>query len=90
MSACASGRPSGGLYSAAAEAGDGTHAGPRGHIRRAHWHGFRSGAMKTPAGDPIPAELRRFDVRWLPPIPVNLDDPGQPAGDDPARKKSLT
>lgn len=62
-------------YSAAAEAGDGTHAGPRGHIRRAHWHGFRSGAMKTPAGDPIPAELRRFDVRWLPPIPVNLDDP---------------
>lgn len=62
-------------YSTNEAVGDGTHAAPRGHIRRAHWHGFRSGAMKTPAGDPIPAELRRFDVRWLPPIPVNLDDP---------------
>lgn len=53
--------------------GDGTHASPRGHVRRAHWHGFRSGPMKTPAGDVIPAASRRFDLRWLPPIPVNLE-----------------
>jgi hypothetical protein len=48
--------------------------GPRGHVRRAHWHGFRSGPRKRDDGSDIPAELRRFDLRWLPPIPVNLPD----------------
>jgi hypothetical protein len=43
-----------------------THASPRGHIRRAHWHGFWTGS----------GEARRLDVRWMPPIPVNLD-PGE-------------
>lgn len=61
-------------YHAAETDQGGTHAGPRPHIRRAHWHGFRSGAMKTLDGAPIPAEKRKFALRWLPPIPVNLDD----------------
>lgn len=46
----------------------GTHAGPRPHIRRAHWHTFWLGPRD---GD------RRADLRWLPPIPVNVDDVGQ-------------
>lgn len=46
---------------------EGTHAGPRAHIRRAHWHGFWSG--------PRDGE-RRFDMRWMPPIAVNVDDVG--------------
>jgi len=61
-------------YHASETAGDGTHAGPRPHVRRAHWHGFRSGAMKREDGSPIAAGDREFKLRWLPPIPVNLDD----------------
>lgn len=38
-------------------------ARPRPHIRRAHWHTFLAGAGRT--------ERR---IKWLPPIPVNLDD----------------
>lgn len=60
-------------YSAETDLGD-THAGPRPHIRRAHWHGFRSGPMKRADGSDIPAGQRKFDLRWLPPIPVNLHD----------------
>jgi hypothetical protein len=55
-------------------AGSGRQVRP--HIRRAHWHGFRSGTRLTPEGQPIPAEKRRFDLRWLPPIAVNIDDMG--------------
>jgi hypothetical protein len=59
----------------AAEVGTGAeHSGPRGHIRRAHWHGFRSGPRKRPDGTDIPATDRPFDLKWLPPIPVNLVD----------------
>jgi hypothetical protein len=65
---------------AAQSASDATNDGAgrqvRPHIRRAHWHGFRSGARLTPEGQPIPAEKRRFDLRWLPPIAVNIDDMG--------------
>lgn len=43
----------------------GTHASPRAHVRRPHWHGFWSGPRD---GD------RRFDVRWMPPIPVGVRD----------------
>lgn len=59
----------------AAEIGDdgASNRSPRGHVRRAHWHGFRSGPMKAQDGVPITAEKRRFDVRWLPPIAVNLE-----------------
>lgn len=51
----------------------GPHAGPRPHIRRAHWHGFRSGPMKLADGSEIPAAQRAFTLRWLPPIPVNVN-----------------
>jgi hypothetical protein len=52
----------------AAETGRGEHdpetgrARPRAHVRRAHWHTFLAGAGR--------AERR---LRWLPPIPVNLE-----------------
>lgn len=55
----------------------GTHAGPRPHIRRAHWHGFRSGPVKQANGTPIPTNERKFTLRWLPPISVivhSVDD----------------
>jgi len=55
--------------------GGGGGSGVRPHVRRAHWHGFRSGPMKRPDGQDIPAEERKFELRWLPPIPVNVDDP---------------
>ena len=55
-------------------AGGGEHSGPRGHVRRAHWHGFRSGPRKRPDGTDIPTDARKFELRWLPPIPVNLVD----------------
>jgi hypothetical protein len=48
------------------QSGEGTGATVRPHIRRAHWHTFWVGALNSPE--------RRQDVRWLPPIPVNLED----------------
>jgi len=60
-------------YQQAETGGDDMHAGPRPHIRRAHWHGFRSGPMKRADGSEIPTQERKFDLRWLPPIPVKLD-----------------
>lgn len=42
----------------------GTHASPRPHVRRAHWHHFRTGPRDGP---------QHLTLRWLPPIPVNLD-----------------
>jgi hypothetical protein len=44
----------------------GTHASPRPHIRRAHWHTFLSG--------PRTAKQKRA-LRWQPPIPVNVEMP---------------
>lgn len=41
------------------------HAGPRPHVRRAHWHGYWSGPRDG---------ARRYDLRWLPPIAVALSD----------------
>jgi hypothetical protein len=43
----------------------GTHASPRPHIRRAHWHAFWTGPHDTPE--------RKIELRWLPPIPVALE-----------------
>lgn len=60
---------------AAEQTGQGSdHVGPRPHIRRAHWHGFRSGPMKRNDGSDIAPAERRFDLRWLPPISVNVVD----------------
>ncbi|WP_236904089.1 hypothetical protein [Comamonas serinivorans] len=61
-------------YQAAETDQGGTHAGPRGHVRRAHWHGYWSGPMKDKDGQDIPRERRKFDLRWQPPIAVNLPD----------------
>jgi len=62
-------------YLAAEVAGDGgPSAGPRGHVRRAHWHGFRSGPKTRSDGSEVPTSERAFSVRWMPPIPVNLPD----------------
>ena len=43
----------------------GTHASPRPHIRRAHWHSFWAGKRDQP-------EARSVTLKWLPPIPVNV------------------
>lgn len=53
-------------YREAGEVAGGSHARPRPHIRRAHWHTYRIGKGR--------AESR---LKWLPPIPVNVDDPGK-------------
>ena len=45
----------------------GTHASPRPHIRRGHWHGFWHGPRD---GD------RQLKLRWLPPIPVAMGEDG--------------
>jgi hypothetical protein len=55
------------------------HAGPRPHIRRAHWHGFRHGPRLRPDGTEIPSAERGFDLRWMPPIAVNVDGNDMPA-----------
>ncbi len=50
----------------------GTHAGPRPHVRRAHWHGYWYGTKKVEEGKGLPD--RRFSLKWLPPIPVAMKD----------------
>lgn len=51
-----------------------THKSMRPHVRRAHWHKFRAGPMKNEDGNAIPTESRELKVKWLPPIPVNIDE----------------
>jgi len=41
----------------------GTHASPRPHIRRAHWHSYWTGPRKDP-------ERRRLILKWLHPMVV--------------------
>jgi len=53
----------------AGSSGGGTHASPRAHVRRAHWHHFLMG--------PRDADVRKYVLKWLPPIPVNLDVAGE-------------
>lgn len=45
--------------------GDGTHASPRPHVRRAHWATYWTGPKSAPQ---VPV------VKWLPPIPVGAGD----------------
>lgn len=44
----------------------------RPHVRRAHWHTFLSGP-RLRDGERIPPADRRRYVRWVPPIPVNVE-----------------
>lgn len=61
----------------AASASGSERKGPRPHMRRAHWHGFWSGAIKQRPGEEKQPE-RRFCYKWLPPIVVGLgDDDGE-------------
>lgn len=53
-------------------AGDGTHASPRPHIRRAHWHSFWTGP-KAKVGATRETD-RKLVLRWLPPIAVNVSE----------------
>jgi len=70
----------------AAEERGGTHAGPRGHIRRAHWHTIVSGPRLRADGTEIPAANRERKVLWMPPIAVNLTNLGNlPATIHPVR-----
>jgi len=50
----------------------GRHVRP--HVRRAHWHTIVSGPRVRDDGAPINAADRRRELRWMPPIPVNVDD----------------
>ncbi|WP_157266532.1 AcrVA2 family anti-CRISPR protein [Azohydromonas aeria] len=47
---------------------DGSRAPMRPHVRAAHWHGVWTGPRTGP---------RRFKLNWLPPIPVNIEDPAK-------------
>lgn len=49
-------------------------AGPRPHVRRAHWHSFWRGAKSEPT-------LRKIVLKWLPPMAVAMtDDEGNGQG----------
>ena len=51
----------------AATGSTGTHASPRPHIRRAHWHSYWVGKGDEPGA-------REVMLKWLPPIPVNVQN----------------
>ena len=55
--------------------GDGSHASPRPHIRRAHWHAFWTGP-KASISKARPAD-RKLVLKWIAPIAVcvGTDDP---------------
>ena len=53
------------IRQAAAAGREHPHKGPRPHIRRAHWHGYWMGPRK---------DGQRFELRWLPPIPVAMGE----------------
>lgn len=48
----------------------GTHASPRPHIRRAHWHSYWTGPKAAVGKAPVPA--REVVVKWIPPIAVAM------------------
>lgn len=50
----------------------GTHARPKAHIRRAHWHSFWTGP-KAKVGV-APRGERKMILHWLPPLPVNVTE----------------
>lgn len=54
--------------------GDGTHASPRAHIRRAHWHAFWTGPKAKPGK--IVEGTRELILHWIPPTPVMVGEDG--------------
>lgn len=50
--------------------GGGTHASPRPHIRRAHWHSYWTGP-KAKVGE-ASALAREIVLKWIPPIPIAM------------------
>lgn len=42
---------------------EGGRARPRPHIRRAHWHTYRTGSGRT-----------ETTIKWVAPIPINITD----------------
>jgi len=48
-----------------------SHASPRPHMRRAHWHSFWTGKRDSPE--------HKLVLRWLPPITVNINDMDLPS-----------
>jgi len=47
--------------------GQGTHASPRPHYRKAHWHSYRLGARNKP-------DEQKLVLKWLSPILVGVDN----------------
>jgi hypothetical protein len=60
--------------SESSDGGEGTGQHKRPHIRRAHWHGFRSGRRIADDGSLILAQDRPFELKWIPPIAVGISD----------------
>jgi hypothetical protein len=56
--------------------------GPRPHIRRAHWHSFWSGPKADPAA-------RKLSLKWLPPMPVAMEEDTPEARMRRARTKPI-
>lgn len=44
------------------------------HVRRAHWHTIVSGKRKNDDGSLIDASDRKRELRWLPPMPINVEN----------------
>lgn len=62
-------------YAAANQGGEAAlRNAPRGHIRRAHWHTILSGPRILENGEPVPSAHRTLQVRWQPPLAINLKD----------------
>lgn len=55
----------------------------RPHIRKPHWHSYRTGPMKTEQGESIPAAMRDLVVHFIPSLQVNFA-PGMTRDDLPA------
>lgn len=49
----------------------GQHTPRRPHVRSAHWHGYWTGKRSEP-------EMRKFVLRWIPPLMINMSDEETP------------
>lgn len=52
----------------------GAGSSPAPHVRRQHWHSYWSGPKIDAGGAAIPQPQRKLDIRWMPPIAVNVED----------------